>query len=305
MLVTSPTFVGGQLTWFDRTGRQSGTIGNPGLHLSPQISPDGQTLVDDPVDPETFTPYIWLFPITKGVPARFTFSPSDHPIWSGDGARIAYGLLTSGLYTKTVVGLENEELVLQAANIPEQTSGDVFRVPCDWSRDGRFLLYMETGEAARYSLWTLLMFGDRKPGLLLRSDFNTLCGAFSPDSRWIAYASDDQGRSEIYVQAFEEKAAGAARKFQVSDHGGTWPKWRRDGKELFFLDADRKMVAVEVRAGATFEKGAPRTLDTGIISPDVRFDVTADGRRFVIPTAVSNGSTPATVVVNWTKIAPR
>jgi Tol biopolymer transport system component len=131
-----------------------------------------------------------------------------------------------------------------------------------------------------------------------------LCGTFSPDGRWIAYASDDQGRSEIYVQAFAEKAPGAARKWQVSDHGGIWPKWRRDGKELFFLDVDRKMVAVDVMAGATFEHGAARTLfDTGIMTPDSRFDVTADGRRFIIPTAVSSGSTPATVVVNWTKIA--
>ena len=205
MLVTSPTYMGEQLTWFDRKGRQSGTIGTPGLHLYPQISPDGQTLADDPTDPETFAPYIWLFPITKGAPARFTFTPSDHPIWSGDGTRIAYGHLTSALYTKTAVGLENEELVLEAAHIPEQTAGDEYRLPCDWSRDGRFLLFIQKGEAGRYSLWTLPMFGDRKPSLLLRSDFNILCGAFSPDGRWIAYASDEQGRSELYVQAFAKR----------------------------------------------------------------------------------------------------
>jgi hypothetical protein len=108
------------------------------------------------------------------------------------------------------------------------------------------------------------------------------------------------------VQAFAQKAASAARKWQVSYHGGIWPKWRRNGKEFFFLDADWKMVAVDVMPGATFEHGAPRMLfDTGIMTPDSRFDVTADGRRFIIPAAVSNGSAPATVVVNWTKTAPR
>ena len=301
-LVAGQTYMGEQLTWFDRTGKQSGTIGNPGLHQYPQLSPDEQTLVDDPTDPETFAPYVWLFPLHDGTPARFTFTPSDHPVWSGDGRRIVFEALTSALYIKTAAGLEPEEMVLEAAKIPSQTNGDDYRQPCDWSRDGRYLLYIQRDEKTRYGLWILPLSGNRKPKIFLHSEFNITCGAFSPDSRWIAYASDEPGRSEIYVEAFSEKAAGAGRKWQVSYNGGTWPKWRRDGKELFFLDAERRMVSMDVNAGATFEHGAPKTLfATGIITPDSRFDVTADGRRFIIPAGVSNGSAPATVVVNWMK----
>ena len=127
---------------------------------------------------------------------------------------------------------------------------------------------------------------------------------FSPDGKIfavIAYASDEPGRSEIYVQAFSDKGALAGRKWQISYNGGAWPRWRRDGRELFFLDGDRKLVAVEVRNGATFEHGVPQALfATGIMTPDSRFDVTADGRRFIIPTSVSSPA-PATFVMNWMK----
>jgi Tol biopolymer transport system component len=292
--------VGEQLTWFDRTGKRLGTIGKPGLHLFPELSPDERTLADDPTDPETFAPSIWLLPLAGGPAARFTFIASDHPVWSPDGSRIAFGAMTSALYIKTSAGSENEELVLKAAKITNQIAGDDYRMPCNWSRDGKFLVYMERGAKDLFSLWTLPLSGDRQPRLLLQNEFNNRCGALSPDGRWIAYSSDEQGRSEIYVQAFRETGTLSGRKWQVSYNGGTWPKWRRDGKELFFLDGGRNMVALEVKNGSTFEHGPPQTLfATGIMTNDSRYDVTADGSRFIIPADVSNGSTPATVVVNW------
>jgi hypothetical protein len=246
--------MGEQLTWFDRTGRQSGTIGNPGLHLGPQISPDGQTLADDLTDPETFAPQIWLLPITKGTPTVFTFRPSDHPIWSGDGARIAYGLLTSALYTKTTVGLENEELVLEAAHIPGQTVGDDYRLPCDWSE-------MENSSSSserRSSQVQPLDAADvwrPQTGLTPAQRFQYPVWSIFSRRPMDRVRVRRPGQERDLRAGFAEKAPGAARKWQVSYHGGTWPKWRRDGKELFFLDVDRKMVAMDVMAGATFEHG--------------------------------------------------
>jgi Tol biopolymer transport system component len=304
VLAAGPPYMGEQVTWFDRKGIRLGTVGHPTLHFFPQISPDGQTVVDDPVDWDAGASYVWFFPAVGGTARRFTFLPSNHPIWSPDGRRIAYGLMSSALYMKTAAGLESEDLVLEAARVPANMNGDDYRQPCDWSNDGKLLLYTEIGERDRYALWSLPLLGDRKPKLWLKNEFNNRCGALSPDGRWIAYASDEPGRFEIYVQAFAEKMAGTGRKWQVSYSGGTWPKWRRDGKELFFLDTDRDMVAVPVKTADTFEHGTPQTLfPTGIMTPDSRFDVTSDGRRFLIPTEVRAGSTPVTVVVNWMKAA--
>ena len=125
---------------------------------------------------------------------------------------------------------------------------------------------------------------------------------FSPDAKWIAYASDESGRSEVYVQAFSEEGAPSERKWLISTEGGHWPKWRRDGKELLYLTPDRAIVAVDVTTGATFRHGSPKLLFApGIRTPEARFDVTKDGRRFIIPIAFTEaGSEPARVIINWT-----
>jgi Tol biopolymer transport system component len=181
--------------------------------------------------------------------------------------------MTSDFYTKTSAGGGKEELLLESGGLPE--SG---RLPCDWSKDGRFLIYSQLDPKTGYDLWTLPMFGDRKPVLLLRTESNERCGSLSSDGKWIAYASDESGRNEIYVQAFSEKGTVSGRKWQVSYNGGAWPKWRRDGKELLYLAADRTIVAVAVKSGATFQPGAPQPLfSSGIDAPDTRFDVTSDG----------------------------
>jgi dipeptidyl aminopeptidase/acylaminoacyl peptidase len=138
---------------------------------------------------------------------------------------------------------------------------------------------------------------------ILHAEYNEWCGTLSPDSKWIAYASDESGRSEIYVQALTQDGGASERKWLVSDSGGHWPKWRRDGKELLYLAADRRIVGVEVKTGASFQHGVPQGLfASGIRTPDARFDVTADGRRFLIPAQVTEANpVPATVVLNWTK----
>jgi Tol biopolymer transport system component len=138
------------------------------------------------------------------------------------------------------------------------------------------------------------------PISLLRGEATEGCGALSPDGNWIAYTSDESGRNEIYVQAFSD-AGLSGRKYQASYFGGTSPKWKRDGRELFFMDTNKTIISVTVSLGATFHRGSPQMLFTpGIGNPDATFDVTADGQRFIMPSAVSfaNAEPPA-VVLNW------
>jgi len=174
------------------------------------------------------------------------------PIWSPDGSRIAFESSNTALSAKTSSGTENETLLLEGRT---RRTNDYYRLPCDWSKDGRFLIYSQLDAKTGYDLWMLPLFGNRKPVSFLHSKSNEWCGALSPDSKWIAYASDELGRSEIYVQAFSEEGASSGRKWQVSYDGGNWPKWRRDGKELLYLAADRRIVAVDVKTGASFQHG--------------------------------------------------
>ena len=298
LLVTS-TSQGDQVTWFDRTGTRLGTIGTPGLHLNPQLSPDKQTVAVDDDDAERFSSDIWLFPAVLGTVSRITFDGSTRAIWSPDGRRIAFESVNTALYSKTTAGAEKEALLLEAMN----PASDDNRLLCEWSNDSRFLIYSQWDANTGYDLWMLPLFRNRKPMSFLHDEYNEWCGTLSPDGKWIAYAADRSGRSEIYVQAFSEEGAGSGRKWQVSDNGGQWPKWRRDGKELLYLDSDRGVVGVDVKIGSSFQHGTPQHLfPSGIRTPDARFDVTADGRRFLIPARITEANpAPATVIVNWTK----
>ncbi len=298
VLIVTSTYPGDQITWFDRTGKRLGTIGRPGLHVNPQLSPDELTVAADDMDAERFSSDISLFPVLHGAASRLTFGGSGRAVWSPDGIRIAFESSNNALYTKTSAGTENEGLLLEGMNLP-----DDYRHLCEWSHDGRFLIYSQEDAKTGYDLWMLPLGGNRKPRSFLHADYNEWCGTLSPDSKWIAYASDESGRSEIYVQAFSEDGTASDRKWLVSDSGGHWPRWRRDGKELLYLSADRAIVGAEVRTGSSFQHGAPQRLfASGIRTPDGRFDVTADGRRFLIPTQVTEANpAPATVIVNWTK----
>ena len=298
LLLISPPLFGNQLTWFDRTGQRLGTIGSPALYFYPQLSPDGQTLAVDVTDATTFLPSVWLFPLLQGTPSRFTFKASLRALWSPDSRRIVFESVNTALYEKTTVGKEDEIVLLESADLPD----DDRRLPCEWSRDGRFLIYSQMGAHTGYDLWKLPLVGSRTPVALLQGEFNERCGTLSPDGHWIAYESDESGRSEIYARALPEEGAITGRQWQVSYNGGTWPKWSRDGRELFYMDSERNVISVDVKTGATFQAETPRVLfPTRIHSPDVRFDVTADGRRFIVPVETSGDTHLApTVIVNWT-----
>jgi Tol biopolymer transport system component len=295
ILLTTRAFFGDQLTWFDRKGARLGTVGSPGLHFYPRISPDQRTLLADAVEGETFASYLWKYPLDTGAPARFMFTPSLRPIWSFDGSRVFFEGIDSALYVKSAAGAENETTVLEAGDIPNG-----MRLPCDQSRDEKFLIYSEAGPKTGFALWMLPLTGKRTPVPLLRGESNERCGAFSPSGNWMAYASDRSGRSEIYVQAFSGSGLTGAPQ-QVSYNGGSSPRWKKDGRELFFLAADMAIWAVDVSPGTSFHPGNPQRLFTPEIhSPDATFDVTDDGKRFILPASpsFSNSEFPS-VVFNW------
>lgn len=164
-----------------------------------------------------------------------------------------------------------------------------FQVPTDWSWDGRFIIYRENDPKVGGDLWIWPLFGDRKPFPFQRTPFNETNARFSPDNRWVAFDSDESGRREIYVRRLE----GSVEKTRVSTAGGTQPSWRRNGKELFYLAADNRIMAVSVKMGDTFEAGIPRPLFridsvVGIDSVGAsEYDVTADGERFLVNMAVA------------------
>jgi eukaryotic-like serine/threonine-protein kinase len=176
--------------------------------------------------------------------------------------------------------------------------------PSDWSSDGRFLTYYRSDPKTQLDVWVLPLFGDRKPFPFLHSDFNESQGQFSPDGRWMAYMSDESGNPQIYVQSFPELTG----KWQISTDGGSQPRWRRDGKELFYVSPDRKLMAVRVKSGATFEAESSRALfETTLPAMAIRqtYAVSADGQRFLLNAPLETESPPMTVVLNWTGLLKR
>jgi Tol biopolymer transport system component len=170
----------------------------------------------------------------------------------------------------------------------------------DWSRDGHFIIFQTLDPATGQGLWVLPLSGDRKPYAFLHSQSTEMMwGKLSPDVRWLAYQSNETGDDEIYVQAFP----GKERKWPVSVKGGTRPIWSRDGKELFYIAADKKLMAVDVKSGAGFERGNPKPLFQARMRPGPGypgFAVSSDGKRFLLAAPVEPGANPPmTVVVNW------
>ena len=283
-----------QLVWFDRQGKQLGLVGPPGDFNDIVLSPDGKRAALQRL--EGGNSDIWLIDLARGLPSRFTFDPlaDDDPVWSPDGSLIMFSSERDGpfnLYLKVSSGAGNEEVQYKSDTPKELT---------DWSTDGRFILFDAYDAKTGGDLWALPLFGDRKPYALLNTPFSEQQGHFSPDGRWFAYTSNESGRYEVYVQSFPLSGG----KWLVSTAGGAQPHWRRDGKELFYVAADRRLMAVDVTAGASLEASAPKALfQTQVVRYDApnRYDVSADGQRFLINTPVGEVSqTPITVVLNWT-----
>ena len=291
-----PVPISSQLVWLDRAGRKIGTIGGPDNQDSPALATDGtRVAVRRGLEPAGRDD-IWLLNVASGAASRLTFDSGNFaPIWSPDGRLIAFGSqrhvgtrIINGVFQKAASGIGEVEVLV---------SGRLTTIPTDWSRDGRFIIYSDQDPATKSDLWALPLAGDRTPILLVRTNGSDDFGQVSPDGRWLAYTSDASGREEVFVQAFPT----ARGQWQISTNGGTQPRWRRNGKELFYVSADRQLTAVPVKSGVdSLETGVHKRLfEHGGFGQDFSYDVDPDGERFLVNTIVSDTSQPIVVVLNW------
>jgi len=295
-----------RLLWFDRQGKQLGQLGPPSPIGNMRLSPDGRLILVDhrAITPDGFSSdHLWIADAARGVFSRV--NPGEALDYGGvlspDGrAAFTYygGAGTSGdIYVRNARGAGAPELLVKST---------IVKHPNDWSLDGRYLIYDEHTPRQKQDLWIVPMSGDgHKPIPFLATPADETQAAFSPDTKWIAYSSDESGPHEVYVQGFvpDHNPAAGIGKWRISSAGGARPRWRRDGKEIYYIAADGKMMAVPVKStGATFEPGVAVPLfDTHSVgfSP---YDVAPDG-RFLINTAMEEATpdaSPITVVLNWT-----
>jgi serine/threonine protein kinase/Tol biopolymer transport system component len=294
----------GRLTWFERNGNPSVSAGSPGDYTDFRLSSDQTRLAASVADPKTGFPDIWITDLTRGSSAPFTFGPlvNASPTWAPDGARIIFRTTRAGglneFYAKSAGGGGKEELVLSQTTLRASGVASANMMLSDWSQDGRHLLFSAT-TSSDYDLWLVPLAGDSKPVSLLSAPGDQMHGNFSPDGKLVAYSSNESGRFEVHVQTF----ALTDRQWTVSTTGGYEPRWRADGRELYYLSLDQKVMAVAVAPGPSF--GAPTELFQVRIAGGVTFYRThyvpsRDGRRFLINTPAGDAAmVPITVVLNW------
>ena len=287
-----------RLIWFDRTGRETGAFPARADYHHPWLSPDEKRIAVEKTDPATGRHGVWTLDLVRGTTSRLLLDATGahRPIWSPDGTRIGFGSNRLGghdLYEVASDGSGGERLVLSSKESGLEVT--------DWSLDGRFLLY-EIKRRGTYDMLVLPLQPDGKSQGLLETPAEEIQGQFSPDVRWIAYTSNESGSPEVYVRAFPDAGA----RWQVSVRGGAQPRWRRDGKELFYLALDGRLMAVSVNTTAAgIETGPPRPLfDTGIrggfLDRRNQYVVTKDGQRFLVNlSAEDEKPAPITVVMNW------
>jgi Tol biopolymer transport system component len=295
VLIYQAGSVASQLVWFDRAGTPVDTLGDRANYADIRLSPDGTHVSVSVAEAGAVTRDLWAMDVAQGQRTRFTFDPEDEweSLWAPDGSRLVFNSRRKGhmdLYYKAASGAGRDEVLLEDG---------VDKYPQSWSPDGRFILYVTVGTTGQ-DLWVLPLVGDRKPWPFLQTKFSEGTGQFSPDGRWVAYRSDESGRFEVYVAPFP----GAGGKWQISTSGGQFPRWRRDGQEIFYtVTGTNKLMAASVNGrGTGFEVGRLRPLfDLRPRVPRWFYDVSPDGQRFLVNTPEGQAeSAPITLVVNWT-----
>ncbi|MDX2042077.1 MAG: protein kinase [Acidobacteriota bacterium] len=290
-----------QLVWLDRSGRQLSLVGTPGRYRSLNLSPNGAQVIFERYEPQKVSHDIWSFDLARETFDRLT-SDSSHkifPLWSPDGKQISFGSNREGawaIWQKGVNGNDDKE-----AFVFKEEARSIYQT--DWSNDGKYIVYRKEGEKTAGDLWLLPLSGDRQPKPYLTTQFGENWGKVSPDGRWLVYQSNESGPNEIYVQAFPEPG----RKVIVSKGGGALPRWRRDGRELYYVAPDDKLMAVPVTPGANFGAGTPAPLfevgSYGRRNNRYVYDVSADGQRILLLRPLEDATTrPLTVVQHWTAL---
>jgi serine/threonine protein kinase len=292
-----------QFLWFDRTGKVPRPVGEPGNYGQFDLSPDGNRIAVSRFEPATFIPNIWLIDLTRGVPQKLTFNlgfSGGDPVWSPNGLQIARDSVKKesfGIVATNASGVGEDTTLLEGRH----------RVGMeDWSKDGRYIAYVLDDDGTRtMDIFVSPLSGDRKPIKITQTRFYENEPHFSFDGRWIAYGSNESGTWQVYVTSFPE----LDRRCQVSAGGGSQPRWRQDGKELYYLAADGRLMAVDISAGLKLDCGAaPQTLfDTGLrMNPVIdQYAVTRDGQRFLVLKPQEGAPTPLTVVLNWDADMPK
>lgn len=283
------------LAWSDRTGRQTAVVDERLQYRDLQLSPDGTRLAVSIVPARDTTSDVWIVSAGRGLRTRVTLDGSDDlsAIWSPQGTDIVFSSRRKGnldLYRRSVSGAEREEVVLDDA---------VDKLATSWSSDGKFLLYSIDVPGTGPDVWVLPLTGDRKPFPFLATTADERFARFSPDGHWVAFASSESGRTEVYVAPFP----GPGGRQLISSAGGRFPRWRSDGKELFYQSPDNRLMAAAItltsdRADveseqALFEMRGPDGL------PRDFYDVAGDGQRFMLVVPDAATPTPLTLVTNW------
>ncbi len=301
----SPGNVESQFTWFDAQGKVVGTVGQPAPYSSVTLSVDGtRALVSRHT--QDLNHALWLLDMSRGTSTRLELDPSadnQTALWGSDGRSIIFNSFQAGrmagIYEKSLSG---------GTDAVALTKSNDWKIPLSLSSDGRFLLYVTPGET-KPKLWVLPLEGRQQPVPFHPTEFDELDGRFSPDGRWVAYVSDESGRYELYVRPFSPGPLGqgiwnAGDKRLISEKGGSSPMWRQDGRELYYIDLDRKLMAVQLTAVSDFRAGVPRVLFQA--PPRLPNNVflsqwapSPDGKRFLFLVPETQGGVPLTVVLNW------
>jgi Tol biopolymer transport system component len=295
-----------QVVWVNRSGSRGPSVTMPGTFEGLRLSPDGRRLaLDQNIGGNTD---IWVIDLDRGIPNRLTTDPAvdEYPRFSPDGNQIVFTSRRSGVFrmfigSSVTMGAEQP--------LPSETPSERSDVAEDWSLDKKYVVFVRaTRDAPPFDIWVKPMFGDGKPFAFVQSSsFMYGQPRVSPNSRWLAYMTNESGTYQIVVQTFPHPSE---KKKQVTAQGGLYPTWRRDGRELYYLALDGKLMAVPVKDGDQLEFGDPKPLFPAPLTipsapaPHL-YDVSADGQRFVfiannISPATPNNSGKLTVVLNWT-----
>ncbi|MBF8295161.1 MAG: prkC 32 [Bacteroidetes bacterium] len=306
---TGEAVIGSRLMFYDRSGKSTGVASELSEYYYPRLSPDGNRVSSYVWDSQSHNADIWITDFVRRQKTRFTFNAAleINSVWSPDGSRLIFDSNAEGkfnLYQKATSHTGGETLLLRSNRDKN---------PCDWSKDGKFLLYQENGGLkTQIDLWVLPLNGNHEPVAFLQTEFNEVDARFSPDGRWIVYVSDESGQMEVYIRSFQEPGVQATSKSnsssgeqrQVSVSGGDSPRWRGDGKEIYYFSHDNKMMAADIsvkNGSIEVSQAHPLFEFPSIVQlPNSDFDVTSDGKKFLINVPFERqNQTPLTLVLNW------